>query len=84
MSEKKERPFSKMQKEFLKAFEYYGDDIADNGNIMAETGWDRRQVYQVGRGLIKRGILTYTPTPDLGFEGGIWSRVKSEEKEENK
>lgn len=84
MTDRRQRPLSKMQQEFMKAFKNYGDEIADNGNIMAETGWDRRQVYQVGRGLVKRGILTYTSIQDLGFEGGIWERVKLEKKEEGK
>jgi hypothetical protein len=79
-----EKPLSKMQKEFMQAFVYYGDEIADNGNIMAETGWDRRQVQSVGRGLVKRGILQYTATQDLGFEGGIWSRPKKKKAKKTK
>lgn len=74
------RPFTKNQREFMKAFESYGDEIADNGNIMGETGWDRRQVVQVGMGLVRRGILEYSSTQDLGFEGGIWSRTKMSKK----
>ena len=80
MAVKNKKPFTKKQEEFLEAFRFYGDEIADNGNIMAETGWNRREVLQVGKGLVQRGILRYTSTQDLGFEGGIWSRIEKKEK----
>jgi len=70
------RPLTQNQKAFLKVFEEYHADIVDNLNVMAETGWGKRKVVAVGRGLAKRGLVRYTPIDGSGFEGGVWGLLK--------
>lgn len=66
------------QQRFLEILEMYAG-IADNGNLMLETGWGRRKVAAVGRTLVRAGLVTYTPTDATGFEGGIYKLVKGGE-----
>ena len=62
------------EKEMLKVIHMY-DGIADNGNIMAETGWDKSRVLSVGEGLIREGIVAYSSTDDVSEEG-VWETPK--------
>ena len=50
--------------------EYHG--MADNGNIMAETGWLKPKVIAVGRELLKKGYVKYASSDANGLEGGVW------------
>lgn len=63
------------QRIFLDVVDQY-QGIADNGNIMRETGWLRSKVIAVGRGLMKKGRLSYTRLDADGFEGGLWKLVE--------
>ncbi len=64
------------QQTFLGILDYYAG-IADNGNIMAETGWPRSKVIAVGRSLKRLNKVHYTPTQANGFEGGVWRQHES-------
>nr|BDD48357.1 hypothetical protein 32 [Candidatus Omnitrophota bacterium] len=66
-----ERPLTENQSEFMKIVQDY-DNIADNGNLMSETGWGKKATVRIGMTLVKRGLLEYTTTDMGGFEGGIW------------
>ena len=62
------------QLQFLTVLRQYSG-IADNCNLMAETGWTKRQVVAVGSGLVKKKLVTYKLVEHVGFEGGIWEVV---------
>lgn len=70
------RSLTENQKKFLAVFEEYNAYFVDNLNVMAETGWGKRKVVAVGQGLVKRGLVEYTPLDDSGFEGGVWELLK--------
>lgn len=70
------RQFTRDQREFLRVLKEYGDEVVDNGNVMNETGWEKKKTVAVGLSLEKRGILDYSRTDQVGFEGGIWQRSK--------
>ena len=68
------------QAEFMRIVAMY-DNIADNGNLMAETGWGRRKVAAIGRGLVRKGLVTYAPIDHGSFEGGVYTAAGREGKE---
>ncbi len=52
------------------------ENIADAGNIQMETGWGKSTVTAVGKTLVKRGLVTFCSTDEVGFEGQIWTMTE--------
>ena len=65
-----------LQRSFLRGLLRYSG-IADNGNLMDEVGVpNKRSLLAVGMHLKRWGWVSYTPTSNSGFEGGVWRLLR--------
>jgi hypothetical protein len=63
------------QRGFLRVLALYAG-VADNGNLMEETGHGRRTIARIGTLLKQQGWVSYTPVDRTGFEGGVWKLLR--------